>query len=395
MEVKNQEVITQVSKRTTSELIPNIKPASEALTAVTFWKEIRPIPPKTCRFQFGGIKCREVYVPSRHNQKHCLYHNNDVVVRLKYFTKKHPTFEFIECKEITSMGEARLFTKKKKKALEKEIPVVDTITKPVADQLDSLSRWRMDNKNPDPDPVTKPEENLSDKSESLDSGKRFDPSSFDAREWAAEFARCIAVNPDIPSDQDCMLTWFSSALMAGHDYVKRNQRSTLSQLQDEIHDWSLRNFGPVLNDSFDYEMICTILMIAESFGRCCHAALKTAENIRGDAGTHRQEYFRGISEIRQAINSGTVLQARDFYRVITKNGYRVSCLLGMFEEMAEMLRGMYKGDDSDVSDAIGDTMVFFADFCARNSRSLDEKFIETWDKVKLRDWKKNKHTGQV
>lgn len=377
MEVRNQEVITQVSKRTTSELMPNIKPASEALTAVTFWKEIRPIPPKTCRFQFGGIKCREVYVPSRHNQKHCPYHNNDVVVRLKYFTKKHPTFEFIECKEITSMGEARLFTKKKKKALEKEIPVVDTITKPVTVSY------------------TEPEENLSDKSDPLDSGKRFDPSSFDAREWAAEFARRITVNPDIPSDQDCMLTWFSGALMAGHDYVKRNQRPTLSQLQDEIHDWSLRNFGPVPNDSFDYEMICTLLMIAESFGRCCHAALKTAENIRGDAGTHRQEYFRGISEIRQAINSGTVLQARDFYRVITKNGYRISSLLGMFEEMAEMLRGMYKGDDSDVSDAIGDTMVFFADFCGRNSRSLDEKFIETWDKVKLRDWKKNKHTGQI
>lgn len=328
MEVKNQEVITQVSKRTTSELMPNIKPASEALTAVTFWKEIRPIPPKTCRFQFGGIKCREVYVPSRHNQKHCPYHNNDVVVRLKYFTKKHPTFEFIECKEITSMGEARWFTKKKKKALEKEIPVVDTVTKPVTVSF------------------TEPEENLSDKS-------------------------------DIPTGPPSC------------------RSLTLQQRQDEIHDWALRNFGPVPNDSFDYEMICTILMIAESFGRCCHAALKTAENIRGDAGTHRQEYFRGISEIRQAINSGTVLQARDFYRVITKNGYRVSGLLGMFEEMAEMLRGMYKGDDSDVSDAIGGTMVFFADFCGRNSRSLDEKFIEIWDKVKLRDWKKNKYTGQV
>lgn len=344
MEVKNQEVITQVSKRTTSELMPNIKPASEALTAVTFWKEIRPIPHRTCRFQFGGIKCREVYVPSRHNQKHCPYHNNDVVVRLKYFTKKHPTFEFIECKEITSMGEARLFTKKKKKALEKEIPVVDMVTKPVADQLDSLSRWRMDNKSPDP--VTKPEENLSDKS-------------------------------DIPTGPPSC------------------RSLTLQQRQDEIHDWSLRNFGPVQNDSFDYEMICTILMIAESFGRCCHAALKTAENIRGDAGTHRQEYFRGISEIRQAINSGTVLQARDFYRVITKNGYRLSSLIGMWEESAEMLRAMYDGNDLEVSDAIGDMMVFFADFCGRNSRSLEDKFVETWDKVKKRDWQNNKLTGQV
>jgi hypothetical protein len=170
---------------------------------------------------------------------------------------------------------------------------------------------------------------------------------------------------------------------------------TLSQIQDEIHNWSIRNFGPVPNDSFDYEMICTILMIAEAFGRCCHAALKSAENIRGDKGSHRQEYFRGINEIKQAVNSGTVLQSRDFYRIITKNGYRLSSLIGMWEESAEMLRAMYNGNDEEVGDAIGDMMVFFADFCGRNSRSLEDKFVETWDKVKKRDWKKNKHTGQI
>lgn len=170
---------------------------------------------------------------------------------------------------------------------------------------------------------------------------------------------------------------------------------TLNQIQDEIHNWSIRNFGPVPNDSFDYEMICTILMIAEAFGRCCHAALKSAQDIRGDKGSHRQEYFRGINEIKQAVNSGTVLQARDFYRIITKNGYRLSSLIGMWEESAEMLRAMYDGNDLEVSDAIGDMMVFFADFCGRNSRSLEDKFVETWDKVKKRDWQKNKLTGQV
>jgi len=170
---------------------------------------------------------------------------------------------------------------------------------------------------------------------------------------------------------------------------------TLNQIQDEIHNWSIRNFGPVPNDSFDYEMICTILMIAEAFGRCCHAALKSAENIRGDKGSHRQEYFRGINEIKQAVNSGTVLQARDFYRIITKNGYRLSSLIGMWEETAEMLRAMYNGNDLEVSDAIGDTAVFFADFCGRNSRSLEDKLNETWAKVKKRDWEKNRLTGQV
>lgn len=318
-----------MSKRTTSELMPNIKPANSVLTPTTFWKEIQPIPEKICRWTFGGIKCRTVYRPSRHNQIHCQYHNNDVVVRLKYLKDKYPDLEYIEVetdskkeKENSLMGTPRL---KKYKKSEKNNVIVDV------QSVDTKSVTVV--------------ENLLDK-----------------------------------STQPTIEKW---------------PNPTLNELQEQIHDWSIRNFGPVPNDSFDYEMICTILMIAESFGRCCHAALKTAENIRGDAGTHRQEYFRGISEIRQAINSGTVLQARDFYRVITKNGYRLSSLIGMWEESAEMLRAMYDGNDLEVSDAIGDMMVFFADFCGRNSRSLEDKFVETWDKVKKRDWQNNKLTGQV
>ena len=251
------------------------------------------------------------------------------------------------------------------------------------------------------EPEPQPTENLTVKSSPEDAvtspTQVFNPQSFDAREWAAEFIRVVGFKPSVATDEDTMVSWFASAIMAGHDEAKRRQSTTptLNQIQDEIHNWSIRNFGPVPNDSFDYEMICTILMIAEAFGRCCHAALKSAQNIRGDKGTHRQEYFRGINEIKQAVNSGTVLQARDFYRIITKNGYRLSSLIGMWEETAEMLRAMYDGNDLEVSDAIGDTAVFFADFCGRNSRSLEDKLNETWAKVKKRDWEKNRLTGQV
>ena len=39
----------------------------------------------------------------------------------------------------------------------------------------------------------------------------------DARVWAKTFVKTVATNPLIPTDEDTMLAWFASAIMAGYD----------------------------------------------------------------------------------------------------------------------------------------------------------------------------------
>ncbi len=41
--------------------------------------------------------------------------------------------------------------------------------------------------------------------------------SFDARDWAKAFVEYQKANPAIATDEECMTTWFASALMRGYD----------------------------------------------------------------------------------------------------------------------------------------------------------------------------------
>lgn len=51
----------------------------------------------------------------------------------------------------------------------------------------------------------------------------------DARVWASEFVKVVEANPDIPTDEGCMIGWFANAIMAGHDShsdeIDRRRRS--------------------------------------------------------------------------------------------------------------------------------------------------------------------------
>ncbi len=40
---------------------------------------------------------------------------------------------------------------------------------------------------------------------------------FDARKWAATFVAAVREIPEIATDEEAMLAWFSSAIMAGFD----------------------------------------------------------------------------------------------------------------------------------------------------------------------------------
>jgi tRNA U34 5-methylaminomethyl-2-thiouridine-forming methyltransferase MnmC len=47
-------------------------------------------------------------------------------------------------------------------------------------------------------------------SKKIDLSETLDPSV-----WVSEWMEAITLNPSIPTDQDAMLSWFSSAIMVG------------------------------------------------------------------------------------------------------------------------------------------------------------------------------------
>lgn len=80
-------------------------------------------------------------------------------------------------------------------------------------------------------------------------------------------------------------------------------------------------------------------------------------------------------------------------------------LLGAVEELGELshahlkmeqgIRGTYAEHQCAKLDAVGDIVVFLADYCERNEISLEHAVEVTWGGVKQRDWQKNKQDGTL
>lgn len=81
-------------------------------------------------------------------------------------------------------------------------------------------------------------------------------------------------------------------------------------------------------------------------------------------------------------------------------------LLGAVEELGELahahlkgiqgIRGTKEEHDAKAKDAVGDTIIFLADYCSAKGFDLQEIMEETWGRVKKRDWQKDKqHGGEV
>lgn len=74
-------------------------------------------------------------------------------------------------------------------------------------------------------------------------------------------------------------------------------------------------------------------------------------------------------------------------------------LLGVSEETGELSHAHLKGEQgirhtpeeilAMKCDAIGDIVIYLADYCERNGLSLDAAVSVTWHGVKKRDWQKN------
>ena len=107
---------------------------------------------------------------------------------------------------------------------------------------------------------------------------------------------------------------------------------TLDELQDQQREWVKRNFPNRTN----YH---SLLGIVEEVGELCHAHLKHEQGIRGFEDRHKFKAY--------------------------------------------------------VEDAIGDIIVFLADYCTANGIGLQKCLEYTWESVKERDWIRDPITGEA
>lgn len=78
-------------------------------------------------------------------------------------------------------------------------------------------------------------------------------------------------------------------------------------------------------------------------------------------------------------------------------------LLGIQEEVGELshahlkleqgIRGTKEEHIAAKKDAVGDIVIYLADYCTQNNICFDSAVAEAWSQVKERDWIKNKQNG--
>lgn len=105
----------------------------------------------------------------------------------------------------------------------------------------------------------------------------------------------------------------------------------LENLQNEVGKWSWDNFGP-------QQAYRLLLGVAEEVGELCHAHLKGEQKIRDGRG---------------------------------------------------------ESNDEEKMDAVGDLVIFLADYCEKAGLDMDLAVTLAWNKVKKRDWRKYPKNGMT
>lgn len=160
----------------------------------------------------------------------------------------------------------------------------------------------------------------------------------------------------------------------------------IKTIQQEIHTWSVKNFGRRVTLKFNpIQILQTSIMV----GKMAHSVLKTSQGIRG-----KKEDLKLIYEgAKHGANAILSVQGESLGKINMDTD--ISSLLGVIEEVGELAYGCATNNPREIIDAIGDIQVYLFDFAARNGYDAEDILLKTWAKVKERDWKANNKTGEV
>lgn len=176
----------------------------------------------------------------------------------------------------------------------------------------------------------------------------------------------------------------------------------IETFQAEQKAWTEKNFGVGPADH-------PFLGLFEEFGELCHAELKAAQGIRGDAEKHEAAakdavgdimiYFADYATKRQVSVAGLMIGASTFEEVQQSHSFRLEATPK--EALFRIGRALGNASASHmetngtrpVEDALRQVLQEVATYCRIKGWSLDALVTETWATVSKRDWTKNKVTG--
>jgi len=169
----------------------------------------------------------------------------------------------------------------------------------------------------------------------------------------------------------------------------------ISQIQDDVRDWSLQNFPPHdVGGAVPESTVKEFMRVIKYVGQSSHSLLKAEQEIRG--GFHKLKeisapmaiecYTRFYGQIEK-IN-GQYIHSNE----VDITGYDVDTpewthkLLGIIEECGELVEAIMNDDEAEIRDALGDIFIFLCDLSSSLDVDLGDAIDETLDEVLERDW---------
>lgn len=164
----------------------------------------------------------------------------------------------------------------------------------------------------------------------------------------------------------------------------------LQQLQHDVHEWSVYNFG----DQSAENSLCGLI---EEVGELAHAWLKTNQKIRGpqaDMTDAIGDIVIYLMDYTARIGFKMPPQTREsFYGVAM---YKVS--IPYIANAIGMITNNYihgTRNKAPSSWQVGYLLSMLATFCANNHLDFEAAIIKTWSEVRLRDWKQFPTDGRT
>lgn len=167
----------------------------------------------------------------------------------------------------------------------------------------------------------------------------------------------------------------------------------MKNLQQKHKEWCEKNFGG-REPKTSWRSLELVLPITDLVGRLAHHALKAHQGIRGTRDDHEYKFqfiAAKIADIAYAMEEEGVF----FGYPSTKTHLDTQCLLGVVEEVGELVSAHNEGRYEECTDAVADIVLYLLDYCNHVGIDFEDAVRTTAEKVHKRDWVKNPVNGEV